>query len=236
MMRTQNNKLEKIIDREPIGERVYNELKRGILEGIFTPGAPLPEDQLTLATGASRTPIREALMRLQGDGLVVITPRKGARVVEFRNEEIDELCEAREAFEIMFFNRSVKNIPREKFKQIKENLLKAREKIDASADDPELMKRNMSEYLEIDYMFHRSLVEAAGNRIWLKYYDGILDRAKLFSHLTVRKDPLLLDQAGKEHLGIINAILANDFSEAKWLLRQHIQKFKKRLFGVSFIK
>ncbi len=235
MTPTQNKKIEKIIDQEPIGERVYNELKRGILEGIFAPGELLPEDRLTLATGASRTPIREALMRLQGDGLVLIAPRKGARVVELRIEDIEELSEAREAFEMVFFYRSVKNIPRQKFKQIREKLINSIKEFDASDDDPERMQRKISEYLEFDFTFHRSLVEAAGNRMWLKYYDGILGRAKLFSHLTVKKNPKLFDEVANDHLAIVNAILAEDFSEAKWLLRQHIQNFKKRLLNAANI-
>jgi len=232
MSDNQYKKLEKLSHRDPLGERVYQELKRGILEGIFAPGELLPEDQLTFATGASRTPVREALMRLQGDGLVRITPRKGACVVELGNEEMNELSEAREAFEVVFFNRAVKSIPRQEFKRIREDMRKVKAEIDAADDDPERMQRKRSEYLEIDFKFHRRLVEAAGNRIWLKYYDGILDRAKLYSHLTVKKNPMLFEQATKEHLAILDAILAGDFSEAKWLLRQHIRNFKNRLTGL----
>ena len=166
----------------------------------------------------------------------MIAPRKGARVVELRIEDIEELSEAREAFEMVFFYRSVKNIPRQKFKQIREKLINSIKEFDASDDDPERMQRKISEYLEFDFTFHRSLVEAAGNRMWLKYYDGILGRAKLFSHLTVKKNPKLFDEVANDHLAIVNAILAEDFSEAKWLLRHSklLEKYRStRLPGTT---
>lgn len=222
-------KLEKVIDRKPIVEKVYQEIKKCILEGVFAPGELLPEDQLTAATGASRTPIREALMRLQGDDLVLITPRKGARVVNIGIDEINDLSEAREAFEVFFFDRAIENIPRENFKRFRKDILKAKAEIETLEANSEHIYQKRVDYLKIDFAFHRCMIEASGNRIWLKYYDGILDRAKLYSHLTVKINPLFFEQSANEHIAILDAILAGDFTEAKLLVRQHARGFKDRL-------
>jgi DNA-binding GntR family transcriptional regulator len=112
--------IEKIAVKGSLSERIYKELKRAILEGVFAPGELLPEDSLTDATGASRTPVREALMHLQGDGLVKIVPRKGARISEMNAEELAELVEARILMETAFFDRAMARIPLNNIKKIKE--------------------------------------------------------------------------------------------------------------------
>jgi DNA-binding GntR family transcriptional regulator len=222
-------KLSNLNTGAPLGDRVYQELRRGILEGLFPPGTILPEDQLTRAMGASRTPVREALMRLKGDGLVLIIPRKGARVLELDREELNDLIEVREVFETAFFDRAVKNIKRSEFKKIRERFRRAEESMTAAKYDLELWRQRRTEYLNIDYDFHSRIVSATGNRLWIDYYKGILGRIKLYSHHTVMRDPAFFEQAKKEHYAILDAILASDLPEAKWLLREHIRSYRKRL-------
>lgn len=76
-----------IDDKDLVG-RVADELSAAIIEGRIEPGARLREDQLALSLGVSRTPVREALRRLDRDGLVQITPRKGARVAAFTADDV----------------------------------------------------------------------------------------------------------------------------------------------------
>lgn len=224
-------KIGKVSLREPLSERVYQELKRCILEGVFPPGDLLPEDSLTQATGASRTPVREALMRLQGDGLVHIAPRKGARVVALDADELHDLVEAREMFETVFFGRAARNIPRDEFEAIQARMRSAKAAIDAARSDSADWRRKRSAYLDIDFSFHRRLVEATANRLWLTYYDGLLDRLKLYSHQTVLKYPAFLEQAMEEHDLLLDALIRGDFPAAKRFLRTHIRGYRRRLTG-----
>jgi DNA-binding GntR family transcriptional regulator len=79
--------------------RVHDELRADILGGRCGPGSRLREEEIAERFGLSRTPVREALRRLEADGLVVVTPRRGAEVVRWRDDDIAELVELRALLE-----------------------------------------------------------------------------------------------------------------------------------------
>ncbi|MDD7965138.1 GntR family transcriptional regulator [Actinomycetospora lemnae] len=79
--------------------RVHAELRGEILGGRCAPGSRLREEEVAERFGVSRTPVREALRRLEADGLVVVTPRRGAEVVRWRDDDIAELVELRALLE-----------------------------------------------------------------------------------------------------------------------------------------
>ena len=220
--------IQTINTKEPLPDRVYNVLKKTILEGYFSPGESLPEDQLTESTGASRTPVRAALMRLQADGLVQIEPRKCARVVALNRDEMTNLCEARVIFETAFFERAVKKISRDVFKKYRQRLQQAADQMIAFKGCPEELQNKLAEYLKIDFEFHIRLVAASDNKLWLELYNSILDRFRIYSLLTQKRFPSFYPDAHNEHIAILNFILDEDFSEAKWLLRKHLQNFLVR--------
>lgn len=228
MTKNTYKKIQPINIKEPLPDRVYNELKKCILEGIFSPGELLPEDQLTQATGASRTPVRAALLRLHADGLVQIEPRKCARVVALNKDEMINLCEARVIFETAFFGRAAKKTSRSVFKKYRQRLQQAADQILSFKDDPEELQNKITGYREIDFGLHTHLVAASGNKLWLEHYNSILDRSKIYSLLMQKRFPNFTNDAHDEHLAILNAILDEDFSEAKWLLRKHLQFFLDR--------
>jgi DNA-binding GntR family transcriptional regulator len=106
------------------------------------------------ANGASRTPVRAALLRLQADRLVLIEPRKCARVVDLNRDEIRNLCDARVIFETAFFEKAVKNISRSVFNQYQQRLQQVADQILSFKDDPEELHNKIKEYREIDFKFH----------------------------------------------------------------------------------
>lgn len=216
-----------------LSERIYKELKRAIMEGEFAPGELLPEDALTDATGASRTPVREALMRLQGDGLVKIVPRKGARIQEMNAEELAELVEARILLETAFFDRAVEKISLDQVEQIKRDMTKIISEMESLEDTSPLWAKKRWEYSQLDFKFHRSLVEKIHNRFILKYYDMLLNRVVLYSHHTVIKYPEYFMESAKEHDNILNAILNGENEKAKGLIKLHINQLNKRLTKLS---
>lgn len=225
--------IEKIAVKGSLSERIYKELKRAILEGVFAPGELLPEDSLTDATGASRTPVREALMHLQGDGLVKIVPRKGARISEMNAEELAELVEARILMETAFFDRAMEKVPLNKIKKIKEDMARIISEMATIDSTSPLWARKRLEYSHLDFKFHRSLVEAINNRFILKYYDMLLDRVVLYSHHTVIKYPEYFMESAKEHEGILDAILNGEHHKAKKLIGQHLNQLNVRLTKLS---
>ncbi len=214
-----------ISTKEPLPDKVYNVLKKSILEGHFSPGESLPEDLLTEATGASRTPVRAALIRLQADGLVQVEPRKCARVVALNRDEMVDLCEARMIFETAFFERAVKKIPRSVFKKYRQRLQQAADPMLASEDDSKQLQDNLTKYREIDFEFHVHLVAASGNKLWMELHSSILDLFRIYSLVVQKQFPSFYPTAHNQHMEILDSILSEDFAEAKWLLRKHLQNF-----------
>ncbi len=215
-----------------LSKRVYVELKRAILEGNFSPGELLPEDFLTAATGASRTPVREALMLLQGDGLVEIVPRKGARVLEMNSEELAELVEARMLLETAFFDRSVGKIPLKMLEKFKDDMAEIIAEMQLIETTSPLWAEKRSEYSQLDFKFHRSLVEAIDNRFLLNYYNNLLDRVIVYSYHTIIKYPSAFMKSAEEHDDILNAMLNGDNEKAKKLIEMHLQQLNYRLTRV----
>ncbi len=221
--------IEKLTVKGPLSERVYKELKKALLDGQFAPGDLLPEDFLTDATGASRTPVREALMRLQGDGLVKIIPRRGARVLEMDAVELGELVEARGLLETAYLERAMEKIPRTKFEEIRHDMnliINEMETLDTGSSD---WAQKRLDYSKLDFEFHRLLVEAVGNRFLLKYYEEILERVILYSHHTVIKYPTAFLQSAIEHDDILNALLNHNGPQAKRLIIHHFEKLNNRM-------
>ncbi len=224
-------KLKNLTSKDPLGERVYRQVKRGIIEGLFSSGEPLPEDQLTKALGASRTPVREALMRLKHDGLVEINPRKGAKVLELSPKELDDLLESRMVFETAFFERAVKSLDRFELKKFRDHFGEAEKNLGNAVNNKALWEQERVKYLNVDFVFHRRIILATGNDFWIEAYNSILNKLMVYSHQTVLEFPDFFQQAMREHTDILNLLLSEDFSEAKWLLKRHITNFKRCLIS-----
>jgi DNA-binding GntR family transcriptional regulator len=215
--------------KEPLSSRVYREIKRALLDGQFAPGELLPEDSLTDATGASRTPVREALMRLQGEGLVRIVPRKGARVSAMDEDELRELVETRVLLESAFLERAIEKIPAASISEIKRKMNAIISEMETMDTDSSAWSKKRLEYSKLDFKFHRMLVKAADNRFLLKYYDEVLERVILYSHHTIIKYPLSFMQSAKEHDDILTAIINRDTTEVKKLISNHLKNLNTRL-------
>ncbi|MCD6580242.1 MAG: GntR family transcriptional regulator [Desulfuromusa sp.] len=226
----------KVAVKGPLSKRIYRELRRSILEGDFAPGELLPEDFLTEVTGASRTPVREALMHLQGDGLVKIVPRKGARVLEMDPEELNQLVEARILLETAFFDRAMEKISLKKLKKIKDDMARILAEMKSVETTSPFWEKKRKEYLRHVFSFHRNLVEASNNRFLLKYYDMLLDRVIVYSHHTIIKYPIYFLESAKEHENILDAMLSGQNENALKLIKAHLQQLNHRLVGAPFIE
>jgi len=226
----------KVAVKGPLSKRIYKELKKSILEGDFAPGELLPEDFLTQVTGASRTPVREALMHLQGDGLVKIVPRRGARVLEMDPEELNQLVEARILLETAFFDRAMEKNSLKKVKKINDDMVKILAEMKSVETTSPFWAKKRLEYSRLDFGFHRILVEASNNRFLLKYYDMLLDRVIVYSHHTIIKYPMYFLESAKEHEDIIDAMLSGQNENAVKLIKDHLQQLNYRLVGLPVIE
>ena len=138
----------------PLRDVVFKNLRTAILRGDFQPGERLMENQLADRMGVSRTPIREAIRKLELEGLVVMVPRKGAEVANITEKDINDVLEVRATLEGLAIRLACENMqPEDVDRLVRVN----REFMQAVAD------KDTDKVLEWDVAFHDIIFEASGN-------------------------------------------------------------------------
>ncbi len=201
-------------------DRVYGELRGDILGGRQEPGSRLPFAELASRYRASMGVIREALTRLQGEGLVEAEPQSGFRVISVSPQSLRDLTEARRAIEILVLRSAVENgdLAWESALLAAHHTL-ARTPPQADEDADRLGDRWFAAHAE----FHRVLLAGCPNPVMLGVALSLRDAAQLYHRLSVSYDRTNRDVAG-EHQAITDAALARDADTAAELLRVHIQR------------
>ena len=211
------------VENLTLWQRVYDQLRVGILEGELEPGTELAEVALSEQLGVSRGPIREAISRLAAEGLVNVRPRRGAVVRSLSKEEFLELYQVREALERMAVQLAV---PRLTETQLNE-LAALNEVMNASAAHDDI-----GGFFEANVAFHSRLLEASGNGTLQEVYRqllGQLGRYRLRS-LTLRGN---LQRSVSEHAAILRAAKRGDADRAAQLMAEHIRVPQRRALALE---
>ncbi|MCO5734206.1 GntR family transcriptional regulator [Rhizobium sp. SSA_523] len=200
----------------------YQAIREAIRSNVFPPGYQAAEVEIARQLGMSRTPVHEAMARLQEDGLVRILPKKGIIIRALSATDIDEIYEVTIALEGAAAAR-IASFPPEQRQPVAEQLRQA-----TSAMDKALMKEDLKEWALADEHFHELLVASSGNRRLMRMAGTVADqlhRARMFT-LTLRPLP---SQSSKEHLAIIAGIEAGDAEKASGAARHHRQHARDQL-------
>ncbi|MCL5110850.1 MAG: GntR family transcriptional regulator [Chloroflexi bacterium] len=201
------------LDPHPnVSQVVYEALKNAIIEQRLPSGSRLVESTIAGSFGVSTTPVREALTRLEREGLVSLLPRRGAVVTSFNAEDVIELGELREILESYATRRAVERLAPELVADLR-RLLAAGERVVASGDQ--------RAYGPIDQEFHRLLVQAAGNRRLARTFAMMNDQFHMVRYQAVRL-PGRPAAGHREHVAILAALEAGRGEEAVSLLCAHI--------------
>lgn len=181
-------------------ERAYEFAKWAILTSVYGPDDVITETGLARETGAGRTPVRHALLRLQVEGLVRLRPRRGAVVSSFTVQDAEDVLEARMLIENFTARRSFAR---------RADLLPALE------ETHEEMRRRHREhdtagFTGADRTFHELIVDAAGNRVLSGVYRSLRERQTLFTSVIVRGRADRMDAAVAEHDRIIATLRGDD--------------------------
>ena len=156
---------------ESAAERAYAEVKGRILDRTIEGGTLLSEGEIALELGVSRTPVREAFLRLQAEGWMKLYPKRGALVREVRPREINEVLEARRLIE----SAAVANIANDAdaIRQLSARL------DDLIAEQEEAIRQDdLDAFAVADVAFHQAVVEAGGNSILSEVYQTLQDRQR----------------------------------------------------------
>jgi DNA-binding GntR family transcriptional regulator len=194
-------------------EQVLEHLREEILSNRLEPGAELTELGLASALGVSRGPIREALGRLAAEGLVTITPRRGAIVTKLTKQEFIDAYQVREALESLAMRIAVPRLTdddRAELHRMSDEMRRL-----AEADD-------VNAFFEINRRFHNKLVAASGNRRLLAMHQQLMGQMGRL----LRKSAELrggLGESAAAHEAILEAVDAGDADGAAQLMAEHIE-------------
>jgi DNA-binding GntR family transcriptional regulator len=200
--------------RVSVVETVVDAIRNEIKSGRLAPGQRLIEVDIRSALGASRPSIREAMGRLEAEGLVEIEHQRGARVRRLTPVEIENIYQVREALEGVAARLASQNIGKSNYK----NRLRALEQeFDAKKDG------TPSTYLQYNEQFHRLIVEMSGNSRLIRMVEQ-LQHAAFLVLIQVVSTRQAADQARADHRPIVTAILKGDGAKAERAMRAHIRR------------
>jgi DNA-binding GntR family transcriptional regulator len=214
------------VENLTLWQRVYEHLRAAILEGRLEPGTELTEVALAEQLGVSRGPLREAIGRLAAEGLVSVSPRRGAVVRSLSKEEFLELYQVREALERMAMQLAVLRLTDEEF----DGLTALNEEMAAHAAG-----NKVEAFFEANLAFHARLLEASGNEKLQELYRqllGQLGRYRLRS-LTLRGN---LQRSVSEHKTILRAARRGDAERAAQLMAEHIRVPQRRAMALEEVE
>jgi DNA-binding GntR family transcriptional regulator len=186
--------------RANAAQRAYDFAKWAILNAVYPAGEVLTVSALAGEIGLSRTPVREALLRLEAEGLVHVVPGRGAVVASFSPDEVEDVLEARTLIENYTAARSF-----EQRKSFLPDLLRVHEE----------MKRRRREqdtagFTAADRRFHEIIVDGAENVVLSEIYRSLRERQTLFTSTMVRGRADRMEAAIEEHQRIIERLQGDD--------------------------
>ncbi len=196
----------------PLRDVVFNTLRQAILKGELEPGERLMEIQLAERLGVSRTPIREAIRKLELEGLVLMVPRKGAEVASISEKSLREVLEVRRSLEELAIELACQKITDEQLEALEEA-----EKAFAEAvrdGDPMTIA-------ESDESYHDVIYQATGNGRLVQILNNLREQMYRY-RLEYIKDADKRQILVVEHEHIIRAVKNRNLAEAKQAMREHI--------------
>jgi DNA-binding GntR family transcriptional regulator len=194
-------------------DRAYAYTKQRVLDASYAGGELLTEGEVADALGMSRTPVREAFLRLEGEGLLRLYPKRGALVVPVSAAEVEAVMETRALVERFAVGKA---LAREADVSDAMRDAIARQEACAEAGD-------LDGFVAADREFHTVLVAAAGNDIVLSLYDSLRDRQQRMGVEALRREPRRIDEILDQHRGLVAAIDAGDVDATLDLLDVHLR-------------
>ena len=195
--------------------RVYVHVKERLLDGTFPGGALLSENELSQQLGLSRTPVRQAFVQLEAEGLLELYPKRGALVVPVAASEIEDVFEARLLVEEHCARRAANAGVR--LVADLEPLI-AEQELAVARGAP-----GMAAFARADRHFHRAIVHAAGNAILTRLYDALRDRQQRIATVSLARNPGDAQRFVTQHRGIVEALGRGDAAAAADLVAAHLR-------------
>ncbi|WP_043261814.1 GntR family transcriptional regulator [Streptomyces sp. e14] len=209
------------VKQPPAADRVYTHVKQAVLDRRYEGGTLLTEGELAEAVGVSRTPVREALLRLEVEGLLKLYPKKGALVLPVSAQEIADVVETRQLVEGHAVRKAVP-APVGLLARLEELL--EQQKRQAAAGD-------LAGAAVTDRCFHAEIVRSGGNEILSRLYDQLRDRQLRMGVAVMHSHPDRIAKTLAEHEAILRALRDGDAEAAAGIVHGHVSWFSNLARG-----
>lgn len=210
----------------PLRDVVFNTLRQAILRGELKPGERLMEIQLANKLGVSRTPIREAIRKLELEGLVLMIPRKGAEVAEITEKSLRDVLEVRRALEELAVRLACDKITPEKIRELKDA---------AQAFKDVLKDGNITQLAEADVKFHDVIYLATDNQKLIQLLNNLREQMYRFRVEYLKRSDFH-QQLIDEHEEIIETIESGQKEKAARVVCQHVDNQVEAVIDTIRIK
>lgn len=205
-----------IQNHRPLREIVYEELKAQILKGDIKPGTRMMEVELAEVLGVSRTPVREAIRKLEKEGLVKIEPRRGAYASELSVKDMVDILEVRQSMEGLAAYYCAQRINDEQKEQLRDYALAFNEAVEEGVYE---------DMINYDTKFHHLIVECCDNDILVHMIEQLQELVLRFRYLYY-SDFKRAEQMPAEHHEIFEAVASGDAERAREAAALHINRLK----------
>ncbi|HVO53309.1 MAG TPA: GntR family transcriptional regulator [Solirubrobacterales bacterium] len=204
-------------------DRAYGHTKQRILDGEYAQGRLLGEGEVSDAVGVSRTPVREAFLRLEAEGLLQLYPKRGALVVPISAADVEDVMETRLLLERFAIGRAI-----ELDLDLSERLAAAIAAQERHADAGDAVA-----FVDADREFHRVFVAATGNAIVLRTHDSLRDQQNRMGIAALSAGPERMERILEQHRAIVAAVGQHDLAEAEALIDHHLDETLRLLRRAS---
>jgi DNA-binding GntR family transcriptional regulator len=205
----------------PIRERVYSQLRKAVLSGKIPTHERLVETQLASQLGTSRTPIREALHKLELENLVSSIPRVGYVVKGLSEEDIKDICEIRSAIEGLAVKRAISQITEKNLERLRRNIEESQQTIH---------QKRMERMVVFDTEFHDILCQASGSKRIHELSQSFREYMLKF-RMECLRIPEIASKAVLAHERIYQAICDRDLIKAQKYIDDHLREVREDIIN-----
>ena len=209
----------KLDSYKPLREVVYETLREAIRNGALTPGERLMEIQLAEELGVSRTPVREAIRKLELERFVVMLPRRGTYVANLSLKDINEVFEIRAALDGLAAGLAAERITEEELEQMERLLVEIADCIE---------QHNNQKIVEADEAFHDILYRASRNERLVGIICNLREQFTRFRSVSINY-PGRLQNTLEEHRQLVEAIAQRNPEAAQQKAREHLENAEQTL-------
>ena len=205
----------KLVAKNNPAAQVYERLKSDIFEFRLLPDDRFSENELTARTGVSRTPVREALFKLEQEGYLTVSARNGWAVKPFDFEALENLYDLRVILELAAVRKLVEQPDKPDFEALKDTWLVT----------PDKRVKDPVRVCVLDEAFHQDLMRAAGNPEMTRVHRDVTERTRIVRRLDFTEAPRI-DATYDEHAQILRGIIRRRADQVGLLVRSHIEASK----------